>query len=242
MLSVAVKCRPRRLFVLAPIARSISQLDDPSFRDVLVRSIAWSIVCFAAVDVAAIWGVHRLLELHGLLAWGADILGSVGASLLALWFFLPVATAIGMMYLDRIARSVEHRFYPWLPPPNGASLLEQARDGAIVAVKVLALNIVALILAFLLPGVGLILGWMIASYAIGRGLFVAVAMRRMPPPAAESLYRASRGIILIQGAILALMAYVPILNLLIPIVGTAAMVHVLVAALSAAERSGQKSV
>jgi CysZ protein len=242
MLSVALKCGSERSSVFAPIARSISQLDDPAFRRVLLQTIAWSIVCFAAVDAATIWGVHRLLELHGLLAWVADILGSIGASLLALWFFLPVATAIGMMYVDQIAGAVERRFYPWLPPPGGASLLDQAWDGAAVAVKILALNIVALILAFVLPGVGLILGWMIASYAIGRGLFVAIAMRRMPRPAAESLYRANRGIVLLQGAILALMAYVPVMNLLIPIIGSAAMVHVLDMCLSTAETSARKLV
>jgi CysZ protein len=225
--------------MFGPIARAVSQLDDPTFRRVLLRSIAWSGVCFAALHVGAIWLIHRVLALHGLLAWGADIIGSIGASLLALWLFLPVAAAIGMMYLDRIARSVERRFFPWLPPPDGASLLEQAWDGAAVALKVLALNIVALILAFLLPGVGLIPGWMVAAYAIGRGLFVAVAMRRMPRTMAESLYRANRGVVLTQGAVLALVAYVPVMNLLIPIVGVAAMVHVLDMALTAAERSGR---
>jgi CysZ protein len=228
--------------VFTPIARSIAQLDDPAFRGVLVLSVGWSVVCFAAVDAAAIWSVHHLLDLHGLLAWGADLLGSIGASLLAFWFFLPVAAAIGLMYLDRIAEAVERRFYPWLPPPDGASLVVQAWDGVAVALKVLALNIVALILALLLPGIGLVLGWAIASYAIGRGLFVAVAMRRMPRPVAESLYRSSRGIVLLQGAVLALMAYVPVMNLLIPVLGTAAMVHVLDMTLSTADASGRRSV
>jgi len=228
--------------VLAPIARGLSQLDDPTFRGVLLRSITWSIVCFAALHIGAVWTIHRLLALHGWLAWGADVLGSIGASLLALWLFLPVAAAIGLMYLDRIATSVERRFYPGLPPPNGASLLEQAWDGLAVAFKVLALNIVALILAFLLPGIGLLLGWMIAAYAVGRGLFVAVAMRRMPRVMAESLYRTNRGVILAQGGTLALAAYIPIMNLLIPIIGVAAMVHVLDMALTAAELSKQRLV
>jgi CysZ protein len=227
--------------VFAPIVRALSQLDDPTFRGVLLRSIAWSIVCFAALHIGAVWIIHRFLALHGWalhgwLAWAADILGSVGASFLALWLFLPVATAIGMLYLDRIAGAVERRFYPWLPPPNGASLLEQVWDGIAVALTVLALNIAALTLIFLLPGVGLILGWVIGAYAIGRGLFVAVAMRRMPRLMAESLYRASRGVVLMQGAILALASYVPILNLLVPIIGVAAMVHALDMALVAAER------
>jgi CysZ protein len=220
-----------------PVVRAIGQLGDPCFTGVLLRSIAWSIACFLALHVGAIWIIHRVLALHGWLAWGADVLGSVAASLLAFWLFLPVAAAIGTLYFDRIATSVERRFYPWLPPPRGASFLEQAWDGIAVAFKVLALNIVALILAFLLPGIGLVLGWMIAAYAIGRGLFVAVAMRRMPRVTAESLYRASRGVVLTQGAVLALAAYVPILNLLIPVIGVAAMVHVLDMALTAAETS-----
>jgi CysZ protein len=225
----------RRLHFLLPVTRAIGQLDDPAVMGVLLRSVAWSIACFVALHAGSIWIIHRVLELHGWLAWGADILGSVAASLLALWLFLPVAAAIGTMYIDRIALSVERRFYPWLPLPDGASILEQAWDGVAVALRVLALNIVALLLAFLLPGIGLILGWMIAAYAIGRGLFVAVAMRRMSRMMAEALYRANRGIILTQGAVLALAAYVPVMNLLIPIIGVAAMVHILDMAVAAAE-------
>jgi CysZ protein len=226
----------RKTPLFLPIGRAFGQLNDPAFTGVLLRSIAWSVACFAGLHVGAIWIIHRALELHGWLAWAADILGSVAASLLALWLFLPVAVAIGTMYFDRIALSVERRFYPWLPPPDGASILEQAWDGIVVALKVLGLNIIALMLA--LTGIGLLLGWMIAAYAIGRGLFVAVAMRRMPRRMAESLYRANRGIVLTQGAILALTAYIPVLNLLIPIIGVAAMVHVLDMALSAAEAAG----
>jgi len=218
-----------------PISRAFAQLDDRTFVGVAIRGVAWSAACFAALHLAAVWAVHRLLGLHGLLAWATDIISAVGASLLALWLFLPIAVGIGTLYFDRIALAVERRFYPWLPPPDGASLVEQTWDGVTVACKVLALNVVALVLTVLLPGIGLILGWLIASYAIGRGLFVAVAMRRMPRAMAESLYRSRRGIILVNGAILAAAAYFPVINLLIPVIGTAAMVHVLDLALSAVD-------
>jgi CysZ protein len=223
--------------IFLPVVLAISQLDDPAFRGVLLRSLAWSLACLAVLYAGAIWTVHHLLALHGWLAWAVDIVGSIGALLLAFCLFLPVAVGIGTLYLDRIAFAVERRFYPWLPQPENAPVLEQAWDGIIVALNVLALNVAALILALVLPGIGFILGWMIAAYAIGRGLFVAVAMRRMPRAMAESLYRRSRGLVLTQGAILALSAYVPIANLLIPVLGTAAMVHILDMALSAAPGS-----
>jgi CysZ protein len=222
-------------YFFMPFMRAIAQLEDPTFRGVLLRCVAWSMASFSLLYIGAVWVIHRVLALHGWLAWGADILGSIAASLLALWLFLPLAAMIGTIYLERIARTVERRFYPWLPPPNGASFMEQAWDGLAVAFKVLVMNIIAIVLAFLLPGIGLILGWMITAYAIGRGLFVAVAMRRMPRDVAESLYRHSRTIVLAQGAILALTTYIPIMNLFIPIIGTAAMVHILDTALTAAQ-------
>jgi uncharacterized protein involved in cysteine biosynthesis len=218
--------------LFTPLARALAQLDDPVFLGVLARGLAWSVVCFIALHFAAIWIVHGLLDLHGILAWTADVLGTIGASLLALWLFLPVAAAIGTLYFDRIAAAVERRYYPLIPPPLSAPLGEQVWDGVVLALRILLLNVIGLVLALILPGIGLVLGWLIAAYAIGRGLFVAVAMRRMPRSAAEALYRAYRPAVLAQGAVMALAAYVPLVNLLIPVIGVAAMVHLLDLALA----------
>jgi CysZ protein len=219
--------------LLSPLARALAQLDDRAFLGVLARSVAWSAACFVLLHVGTIWAVHHLLDLHGWIGWAADLLGGIGASLLALWLFLPVAAAIGTLYIDRIARAVERRYYPSLPPPRGASIAAQIWDAISVGARILLLSVLALILALIIPGIGLVLAWIIGGYAIGRGLFAAVAMRRMPRAAAEALYRRARPVVLAQGCMLALAGYVPILNLLIPVVGTAAMVHVLDLALTA---------
>jgi CysZ protein len=209
-----------------PIGKALSQTDDPVFIGVLWRSLVWSALCFVGLHVLTLWGVHQL-HLPSWIGWLADIAGTLAASILAMWLFLPVAAAIGTIYIERISRAVEARFYPHLPPPAGESAMVQMWDGGVVALKVLALNILALVLVLALPGIGFVLGWAIAAYAIGRGLFVAVAMRRMPRPVAESVYYRIRLSVLAQGAVLALAAYVPVLNLLIPVIGTAAMVHLL---------------
>ena len=213
--------------LFSPLARAIGQLDDPTMLGVLLRCLGWSTACFIALHVMAAWAVQRLLDLHGALGWAAGMLASMGATVLALWLFLPLAAAIGTLYIDRIAAAVERRHYPWLPPAYGASFGAQIWDGISLGGRILALNLLALILVLLLPGIGFLLAWAIAAYAIGRGLFVAVAMRRMPRPAAEYLYRRVRGSVLAQGGMIALAAWIPLLNLFIPLVGTAAMVHVL---------------
>jgi uncharacterized protein involved in cysteine biosynthesis len=218
--------------LLTPLGRAVGQLDDPVFLGVLLQSVLLAALCFLLLHVAAIWVVHGVLALHGWLAWSADIAGGIGAAFLALWLFLPVAALIGTLFIERIARAVERRHYPYLQPAAGASLAAQAWDGLAVGMRILGLNLLALVLALVIPGVGLIAAWAIGAFAIGRGLFVAVAMRRMPRPAAEALYRRHRGIILAQGGVMALAGYVPVLNLLIPVLGTAAMVHVLDRALA----------
>lgn len=213
--------------LLSPMFRALAQLDDPVFLGVLLRSLAWSALCFAVLLFGALWLAQHLLAGHTVWGWLAAVAGGLGAVLLAFWLFLPVAAVLGTLYLERIARAVERRFYPALAPAQGATLAIQAWDGLSVGLRILLLNLLALVLALLIPGVGLLIAWAIGAYAIGRGLFVAVAMRRMSRPEAQALYRRRRLQVLAQGGILALAGYLPLLNLMIPVLGTAAMVHVL---------------
>lgn len=213
--------------VFTPLARALGQLDDRVFIFVLVQSLALSALVFFGLHVLTIGVVHWMLELHGWWAWVADILGSVAAWALALWLFLPLAAMIGTLFIEPIARAVERRWYPGLAPAVGASILSQIWLGLGLGLRILLLNLLALLFVLLVPGVGLLLGWAVAAYGMGRGLFMAVAMRRMDRNGAEQVYRAARWTVLAQGAAMALAGTVPLLNLLIPVIGTAAMVHVL---------------
>ncbi len=213
--------------LLSPLLRALAQLDDPVFVGVVVRSLFWSALCFAGLVAGAFWAVDHLVGPHGIWGWLIAVLGTAGGLLLAFFLFLPVAVVIGTLYIERIARAVERRFYPSLAPALGAPAATQLWDGLAVGARVLLLNLVGLVLALVIPGIGLLIAWAIAAYAIGRGLFVAVAMRRMSRPEAQALYRRRLGPVLVQGGVLALAGTVPLLNLLIPVIGTAAMVHVL---------------
>ena len=211
----------------SPLARALGQLDDRVFIWVLVQSLAYAALVFFGLHVLAIGVVHWMLELHGWMAWVADILGSVAAWALALWLFLPLAAVIGTLFIEPIARAVERRWYPGLPAAVGAPIMSQIWQGLALGLRILLLNLLALLIVIFVPGIGLFIGWAVAAYGMGRGLFMAVAMRRMDRLAAEHVYRASRWTILAQGAAMALAGTVPLLNLLIPVIGTAAMVHVL---------------
>src|SRR3984957_11086654 len=226
--------------LLLPLSRALSQLSDPAFLGVVWRSVLFSAVFFIIILIGTVGAVHHFITAGGILAWALDALGSIAATILAMWLFLPIAAVIGTLYFERIARAVERVFYPSLPPAEPAPMLDQLRVSLGVGLRVLGLNVLGLMLTLVLPGIGFVIGWMIASWAMGRGLFVAVALRRLNRSDAEALYRSVRTVALAQGGAMAAAAYFPVLNLLIPVVGTAAMVHVLDLALTrdAADRDG----
>ena len=214
------------------MSRALAQLTDPALLGVVWRSVLFSALFFVAILVGTISAVHHFVAAGGLTAWALDALGSIAAAVLAMWLFLPVAAIIGTLYFERIARAVERVYYPTLPPAQPAPLLDQLSASLGVGLRVFGLNLLALLLTLFLPGIGLPIGWAVASWAMGRGLFVAVAMRRLNRHDTEALYRSVRPIALVQGAAMAAAAYFPLLNLLIPVVGIAAMVHVLDVALT----------
>lgn len=211
-----------------PALRAIDQLGDRVFLGVVMHSVVWSAVAFAALAGGIFYGGHAILSDQGWLGWLAGAAGAVGTLILSLWLFLPLATVIASLFVERIAASVEQRWYPAVLPGRPASLMAQAQDGVILGLRVLLMQAIALVATLIPPHVtGLAIGWLIASWAVGRGLFVPVAMLRMDRPAALALYRRLRIPVIFQGALLTAAGLVPVLNLLAPVLGVAAMVHLL---------------
>ena len=195
---------------------------------VLLRSAALALAAYVLLLAGAVWTIDVLLAGVQWPRWIAAIVATLGVALAAFWLFLPSVMLIATFYIERIALAVDSRHYPYLPPPSPAALPAQLWDGAVLALQVLLLNGVALLVALLpFPGVAQALAVAVSGWAIGRGLFVAVAMRRMDRQAAHALYRRHRLAVLLPGALLAVAASIPGINLLVPVVGSAAMVHVL---------------
>lgn len=210
-----------------PMLLAVDQMDDRVFVGVVGRSLVWSLLAFAALLWACVRGGQALLADSGWLGWLAGAFGAFGAVLAAFFLFVPVALLIATLYVERISAAVDRRFYPGLDTPVGAPLAVQAWDGVVLGGQVLLMQVVALALVVALPGIGLVPGFVVTAWAIGRGLFVAVAMRRMSRADALRLYARRRVPVLVQGGLLAALGTVPLLNLLVPVLGVAALTHVL---------------
>ena len=214
--------------MFTPMLRAFGQLDDPALLWVLLRSIALSALCFVGLAAGCVWLLHHWITAQGMLGWVATTFGGALATLAALWLFVPMAVVIAGLFLGPVCGAVERRWYPYLPPPSGAGFFSQNWAGLAIALKVAAFSLLSLMISIFVPVAGHLLGWLITAWALGRGLFASVAMRRMSRAEADLLYQRERVAVVLQGAALAALGVIPFANLLLPVVGPAAMVHLIV--------------
>lgn len=212
--------------MITAVTLALSQLGDPAFR----RPLLWGVLGAAVAAGLLLWGAIEgaawLAGGPGWLSWLAQAGGGLAALVLAWWLFLPVAAAIAAQLVEPVAAAVERRHYPGLPPPQGASVAAQVAFGLRFGLRLLLLQILLLPLLFV-PVVGFVAALFVSAHALGSGMVQQTALLRMDMAAARATWRRLRFSGWALGLVLALMALVPILNLFVPVIGTAAAVHLL---------------
>jgi uncharacterized protein involved in cysteine biosynthesis len=94
---------------------------------------------------------------------------------------------------------------------------------------VVALNLVMLpfyIVAIFVAGLGAVLFYGINGWLTGRLYYEQVALRRRSPAEVKAWRRANGWVLWFTGVVIVFLGTIPILNLIVPVLGTAAMVHV----------------
>ena len=187
---------------------------------------------FAALTFAALWvAVASLLYNAAFfewrpLNWLIDLLGGLAVLVLSWLLFPAVVTAIMSFFLERIAAAVEDLDYPGRGPPR------RQRIGATVAATLrltgltLLLNLLALPVYLLVPGINLFLFLTLNGYLLGREYFEVVALRRLDAAAARAAHRRFGLRVFLGGIMIATLFGLPLVNLVAPVIATAFMVHV----------------
>jgi uncharacterized protein involved in cysteine biosynthesis len=212
--------------VFTAFARAFAQLSDPAVRRVVGLSLAATILLYAAL-VGVLWWLLGATAFIGL-PWAemlVDVLGGLAAFALALLLFPAVVSSIAGVFLDDVADAVEARHYPGLPPPRRQTLAEGLTAGMRLGGLAVLLNLLVLPLYFI-PLVNLVVFYALNGYLLSREYFEMVALRRATPEEVFAIRRRHRIHLWLVGAGITVIATVPFLNMLFPVIGTAAMVHV----------------
>jgi CysZ protein len=206
--------------------RAIRSLATPGMLGVFVFSIILTVVMLMGfVGIATSFFIWFAAQMHGsslsaFMPW----IGGVGAGLFAWCLFPGIMPIIISFFDDKIARVIEGYDYPDMKQPEKRSFWPEFLHDVRFAVMALLLNIVVLPL-YLLPGVNLVLFYVLNGYLLGREFFVMAARRHMPLAEAEALRKRHSRSVLAAGIMLTLLATIPLINLLAPFWGVAVMVH-----------------
>lgn len=211
--------------MLSAFVKGIDQLSDRATRKYLWLSIISALITFVLLWSAVGWLLRETsISNIGWLEGAIDLLGGI-ATLALTWFLFPatVSAVIGL-FLDQVADCVEKRHYPNLPTAAGLPLGESIVMSMKFLGILISLNILMLPFLFLGPLFPFVF-YLVNGYLLGREYFELVASRRLPPAEVTKLRKARQGSVMAVGVVIAFALTVPVVNLLMPVVATSAMVH-----------------
>ena len=211
--------------MLIAAGQAFQDLFTPPFRSVAFKCVGFTVALLVALIVAAIWVFGAFVVWPGWVETTIAWLGGLALVFASIFLIPPVTSLIAGLYLDDIAEVVEKTHYPSEPPGRELATSQSIFLAAKFFFVVLAVNLLALFL-LLIPGVNLVAFYLGNGYLLGREYFELAAMRHLPQAEARQLRVANRGYILMCGLVIAVLASVPILNLLTPLFSTSFMVRI----------------
>jgi CysZ protein len=213
--------------MFAALAKAIAQLPERNLRRVVIKTFACTVAVFAGLWFAVGFAVDTWLTGgEGWLNWLIGIFGSAVGVVITLVLFAPIATLVASLFQEEAADAVEAHHYPQLGKAPGASLGQSIWAAVRLVIWTVVVNLVCLPLYAFLPGLNLLIFFAINGYLLSREYFEVVALRRMPLVEASEFRRRHRFSLWTAGIAVAVLFWIPLLNLLAPIIGTAMMVHV----------------
>lgn len=217
---------------------AFGQMSDPALRRYLGVSAACTIAAFLVI-----WGFGLFLlitkvqipsfDLFGYeiaLNTFTDVLGAIILFLLLGLMFPSLLMVVVGFFLEDVAQVVEDRHYPSLGRARDQTIAETIRITLKFAGLSIVLNLLALpvfLLLLFVPPFNLFVFYALNGYLLGREYYELVAYRRLAPPVADRMRRAVGAKLFLVGVVFAVLMSVPVLNLIVPIVATAVMVHLI---------------
>ena len=222
--------------MIRAIGLALADLGSGRVLAILLQAAAISLLIFIVLACLLFWLLAgadpcNLLGLGACpLGMGGGAIGAISLTLLAAWFVFPaVGIAVITAFSDRIAVAVEERHYPEVAKTaRHIGITQGLLMGVKSAARLILFNLLALpfYLLLLLTGVGpFVLFIIVNGIAFGRDVAELAAARHGDIASRRVWLRETRGQQHLIGVVVSVLFLVPVANLLAPVIGTAAGVH-----------------
>ena len=214
--------------MLPPLFTAVLLSLQSLLRPAILAILLWSVVLTLACSILFVGGVtaglhHLQLVGNYWLSMGLDVVGGLGAGVLA-WFLLPILMpSIAALFEDILIRRLHRLHYPSATlqeVPFWPSLWGELK----VTLLGLGLNIICLPL-YLVPGLNLVTYYTLNGYLLGRSFFMLAGQHFASPQALTPLRQRHRLALILAGALLVALSNIPLIGLFTPVLGLILMVH-----------------
>ena len=214
--------------MIGAFGKTLSQIFSKPFRSILWRSLGMTLLLLVTLGAVGLWGTGYIPNLG--IGWAdtiIDVLIDAAVIVGLIFLVIPVTAIFIPLFLDEVGQAVEERHFPASIGPRKQGIIEGLWLGIKGLFVLLAVNLVALPLVFLLPGFGFVIFLVVNGFLLGREFFEAAAVRHYAPAQIKQLRKRHSGRVFVAGMAVAALLAIPIVNILVPLFGTAFMVHVL---------------
>ena len=213
--------------MLAALCRALYALSTPPLRRIVALSLALAVLTFALLWLAVAGVLYNIAFFEWRpLNWLVDLMGGLAVLALSWLFFPAVVTLVMSIFCERIAAAVEALDYPACSPPRRQPISETLGAMLRLTALTLLLNLLALPVYLLIPGINLFLFLALNGYLLGREYFEVVALRRLDAAATRAVRNRFGLRVFLGGMVIAALFALPVVNLVAPVIATAFMVHV----------------
>lgn len=222
--------------MIRAIGLAVADLGNRHILAIMLHAVVVALLIFAVAGGLFTWLITGAdpCNLVGLetcrVGLASGLVGGVLATLLAGWFLFPaVAIAVMTAFSDKIASAVEGRHYPEAAASaRPVGVARGAMIGLKSAARLIFLNLLALpfYLLLLITGIGPLLLFVIVNgIAFGRDVAELAAARHGDSDARRAWLTRTRGQQHLIGLVVSVLFLVPLANVLAPVIGTAAGIH-----------------
>jgi CysZ protein len=213
--------------MMTALCRAVYVLAMPPMRRVVALSLGLAVLTFALLWLAVAGVLYDTVFFEWRpLNWVVDLMGGLAVLALSWLFFPAVVTLITSLFLERIAAAVEALDYPGRGPPRRQPIGETVGAMLRLTALTLLLNLLALPVYLLIPGINLFLFLALNGYLLGREYFEVVALRRLDAAATKAARNRFGLRVFLGGVVIAALFALPLVNLVAPVIATAFMLHV----------------
>ena len=218
------------MIYLTSIKRSFSQFTEKRTLQLLLKTVLLTFCLLMLINFC----MYYILDWFGLYdylinklsapLWVSKILTLMMLHILSMLLFPALLIGVSGIFLEEIADYVEARYYPHLPKSDMIPIPQQIKSIVTLIGLILLVNILMIPIYFF-PVINIFVFYFMNGYLISTEYFELISLRRLSFPDYNKLWKKKFFGIYMGGVICSIGMSIPILNLFVPYLSTAFMVH-----------------